>query len=55
MRREYSMYPDFLYRPGRRKVLQYFLDMERIFKTEEFASKFEKQARGNLERELGGY
>lgn len=55
VRREYSMYPDILYKPGRRKVLQHFLNMERIFKTEEFASKFEKQARGNLERELGGY
>jgi predicted metal-dependent HD superfamily phosphohydrolase len=48
------MYPDFLYRPGRRKVLQHFLDMERIFKTEEFASKFEKQARVNLGWELRG-
>jgi predicted metal-dependent HD superfamily phosphohydrolase len=52
VRREYSMYPDFLYRPGRRKVLQHFLDMERIFKTEEFAGKFEERARVNLEREL---
>jgi predicted metal-dependent HD superfamily phosphohydrolase len=52
VRREYSMYPDFLYRPGRRKVLRHFLEMERIFKTEEFAEKFEEQARMNLEREL---
>ncbi|HET7178251.1 MAG TPA: hypothetical protein VFI14_00940 [Chryseosolibacter sp.] len=54
VRREYSMYPDFLYRPGRRKVLQHFLNMERMFKTEEFASKFEKQARVNLGWELRG-
>src|SRR5690606_25529794 len=52
VRREYSMYPDFLYRPGRKKVLQHFLSMERIFKSDEFATQFEAQARINLAREL---
>lgn len=52
VRREYSMYPDFLYKPGRKKVLQHFLNIDRIFKTDEFAAKFEAQARINLEREL---
>lgn len=54
VRREYSMYPHFLYRPGRKKVLHHFLNMERIFKTDEFAGKFEEQARVNLMRELSG-
>lgn len=53
VRRGYSMYPNFLYKPGRRKVLQHFLEMERIFKTEEFALKFEERARMNLGREFG--
>ena len=52
VRREYSMYPDFLYKRGRKKVLNHFLNMERIFKTNEFASKFEVQARRNLNLEL---
>jgi predicted metal-dependent HD superfamily phosphohydrolase len=52
VRKEYSMYPDLLYKPGRRKVLQHFLKMERIFKTDYFFSKFEAHARKNLEQEL---
>lgn len=52
IREEYSVYPDLLYKPGRRKVLKHFLAMERIFKTDVFREKYEKQARWNLEREL---
>ena len=52
IRKEYSIYPDFLYYPGRKKVLKRFLNMDKIFKTEYFYSKFEKQARLNIEREL---
>ncbi len=52
VRREYSIYPDLLYRPGRKKVLQHFLDMQRIFKTEYFHSRYEQQARTNLSYEL---
>lgn len=51
IRKEYSIYPDFLYRPGRKKVLRHFLDMDRIFKTEEFIMKYEHQARENIRRE----
>lgn len=57
VRQEYAIYPDLLYRPGRRKVLQHFLDMERIFKTDHFHALYEQQARLNLAREraaLGG-
>ncbi|ALM50681.1 hypothetical protein AMR72_04270 [Flavobacterium psychrophilum] len=52
IRKEYSIYPDFMYNPGRIKVIQYFLGMESIFKTPQFTHKFEKQARENLMNEL---
>jgi predicted metal-dependent HD superfamily phosphohydrolase len=52
VRAEYKIYPDLLYRPGRKKVLQHFLQMERIFKTQQFYDKYEAAARMNLEREL---
>lgn len=52
IRKEYSIYPDFLYKKGRKKVLEHFLDMDRIFKTNEFHESFESQARENLKKEL---
>ncbi len=52
IRKEYKYYPDLVYKPGRRKVLMHFLDMERIFKTRYFFDKYEKQARNNIEAEL---
>lgn len=52
IRKEYSIYPDFLYKPGRKKVLEHFLELENIFKTEYFRGKFEIQARENIESEL---
>ena len=52
VRKEFSIYPDLLYNPGRKKVLNHFLNMERIFKTQYFFDKFEKQARENLMNEL---
>jgi predicted metal-dependent HD superfamily phosphohydrolase len=51
IRKEYSIYPDFMYRPGRQKVLSHFLQMKRIFKTDEFFNKYEAQARINLQHE----
>lgn len=54
IRKEYSIYPDFLYKPGRKKVLQHFLELESIFKTEYFRNKYEIQARENIEFELKG-
>lgn len=53
IRKEYSIYPDFLYKPGRRKVLQHFLELESIFKTEYFREKYEIRARENIEFEIG--
>ncbi|SHE58594.1 HD domain-containing protein [Pedobacter caeni] len=52
VRKEYSIYPDLIYKPGRKKVLRHFLNMNRIFKTEYFYSKFETTAKLNLQREL---
>jgi predicted metal-dependent HD superfamily phosphohydrolase len=54
IRREYSVYPDLLYNPGRKKVLQNFLQMGRIFKTDEFHEKYDLRARANIEEELRG-
>ena len=52
VRKEYSIYPDFMYNSGRKKVLKHFLAMDKIFKTDYFYNKFEQQARTNLEKEL---
>ncbi|MGE6220581.1 HD domain-containing protein [Nubsella zeaxanthinifaciens] len=52
VRKEYSIYPDFVYNPGRKKVLNHFLTMDRIFKTDFFYDKFERQAKHNLQMEI---
>jgi predicted metal-dependent HD superfamily phosphohydrolase len=52
VRKEYSMYPDSVYKAGRSKVLNHFLEMKRIFKTEHFSTRYERQARVNMVREL---
>lgn len=53
VRKEYSVYPDLLYKPGRRKVLEHFLQLPQIFKTAYFYQGYETQARENLRQELG--
>lgn len=52
IRREYSLYPDFIYKPGRRKVLSHFLAMDKIYKTPSFQNRYEAQAKINLTAEL---
>lgn len=52
IRKEYSIFPDFVYIPGRKKVINHFLQMERIFKTDIFFNQYEQQAKENLYREL---
>lgn len=52
VRKEYSVYPDIIYKPGRKKVLKHFIAMERIYKTKEFYSNYEIAAKENLNREL---
>jgi len=52
VRKEYSMYPDSQYNEGRKKVLEHFLSMDTIFKTDEFKKSHEQLARVNLTLEL---
>ncbi|HEX8061531.1 MAG TPA: hypothetical protein VF473_11380 [Cyclobacteriaceae bacterium] len=52
VRKEYSIYPDILYKPGRKKVLKHFLGIPSIFKTNFFRDRLEKKARENITREL---
>jgi predicted metal-dependent HD superfamily phosphohydrolase len=52
IRKEYSIFPNVVYKNGRAKVLQYFLNREKIFTTETFFSLYENQARINIKREL---
>jgi predicted metal-dependent HD superfamily phosphohydrolase len=52
VRTEYSFVPDGAWRDGRSAVLRTFLERERIFQTDTFASRYERQARSNIEREL---
>ncbi|WP_299433089.1 hypothetical protein [uncultured Aquimarina sp.] len=52
VRKEYKYYPDFMYNKGRIKVLKHFINMNRIFKTDYFYTKFEKQAKNNLQQEI---
>jgi len=52
IRKEYSIYPDFLYKPGRKKVLRHFLELGSIFKTAEFIDRYELKAKENIAAEL---
>jgi len=52
IRKEYRIYPDFLYKPGRAKALKHFLEHEFIFQTEEFRKLYEEKARENIEEEI---
>lgn len=52
IRKEYSIYPDFLYNRGRKKVLLHFLDKDAIFLTEYFSKQFQEQAICNIKNEL---
>jgi predicted metal-dependent HD superfamily phosphohydrolase len=51
IRREYAVYPDLLYNAGRKQVLQHFLNMGQIYKTDSFRP-LEHQARLNMAREI---
>lgn len=52
IRKEYFIYPDFLYKPGRKKVLKHFLAIEKIFKTDYFREKYEELAKKNIQWEI---
>jgi predicted metal-dependent HD superfamily phosphohydrolase len=52
IRMEYNVYPNLLYNPGRKKVLQKFLEREKLYFTDYFHEKYEQQARSNLNWEI---
>ena len=52
IRNEYSWVPDILYRKGRIKVLNDFLEREHIYHTEEIRAEYELQARNNIAVEI---
>lgn len=52
IRKEYRIYPDFLYKPGRAKALKHFLENEFIFQTDAFRGLYEEKARNNIENEI---
>jgi predicted metal-dependent HD superfamily phosphohydrolase len=52
VRREYGIYPDLLYVPGRKKVLEALLGRDRLF--HQLGETYEVAARRNLRAELAG-
>ena len=52
VRQEYRLVPDFMYRRGRRKVLEKLLGAAQLYQTEAFRSRLEAAARRNLRAEL---
>jgi len=52
IRKEYSIFPNIIYKKARKKVINHFLEMERIYKTNYFFDKFEQEAKTNLKKEL---
>lgn len=52
IRKEYLMYPDFMYNKGRKKVLKSLLELDSIYKTDFFKQKYENQAKENLRQEI---
>lgn len=52
IRREYNIYPDILFYSGRKKVLQHFLNRDKIYLSDYFHERYEQKAITNLETEL---
>ncbi|WP_353777397.1 hypothetical protein [Winogradskyella sp. 3972H.M.0a.05] len=52
IRKEYAIYPNFMYKKGRKKVLSHFLEREHLYFTNYFRNKLENQAQENLKKEL---
>ncbi len=53
IRKEYKWVPFFIFRKKRKEILNSFLNRDRIFFTEFFRKKYEKNARVNLKNVLG--
>lgn len=52
IRKEYTIYPDFMYNSGRKKIMLQLFQLKDIYKTTYFQAKYEKQARINIKNEL---
>lgn len=52
IRKEYRIYPDFMYRKERIKVLKSILELDAIYKTDFFKQAYENQARENITLEI---
>jgi predicted metal-dependent HD superfamily phosphohydrolase len=52
IRKEYAMFPDFMYKKGRKKVLHHFLERSQIYYTEKYSDLWEHHARENIQKEL---
>lgn len=52
IRKEYIRYPNFMYKKGRKKALQHFLERKRIYHTKEYYDKLEQGARNNITKEI---
>lgn len=52
IRAEYAWVPEETFRTGRRKILQNFIERDRIYFTDEMQTRFEEQARRNINGEI---
>ncbi len=52
IRKEYAIYPSFIYKKGRKQVLQHFLERKTLYFTEKYQTELEIKARENLTKEL---
>ena len=52
IRKEYAIYPDFMYNKGRKKAMLHYLEREYIYFTQNYKDTFESQARLNIEKEI---
>ncbi|HKK74861.1 MAG TPA: hypothetical protein VJ953_07315 [Saprospiraceae bacterium] len=53
IRKEYRNYPDEVYYPGRKQVLERLLAKEYLYQTEIFRERYEEKARENILEEMG--
>jgi len=54
VRKEYAHVPEPQFRAARKQILQSFLDRPRIYLTDAFYERFERQARENMQQEVAG-
>lgn len=52
IRKEYAIYPSFLYKKGRKKVLRQLLEKQPLYHTQIFRKAYEEKARINMTNEL---